>query len=143
MEDGELRRIEKAAGVETINLDKVPPLLAAIGQVEARKGRPEGAIRTGDAPGRLGNALAGARRGHDYQAGLAAVLGRRRAADHFDGLNRVGRNLVGEDLALLVGDRLAIDRKRVGCVVAQTVKEAVRVGRHTGSGERDQRTERG
>jgi len=40
----------------------------------------------------------------------------RRAADDLDGLNRVGGNLVGEDLALLVGDRLAVHGERVGGV---------------------------
>ena len=89
----------------------------------------------------LVTALAGARGGHNDQAGFAAVLGRRRAADDLDGLNRVGGNLVGEDLALLVGDRLAVHGKGVGGVIAQAVKEAVGVGRHAGRGKRDQRTE--
>ena len=143
VEDGELRRIEKAAGVEAVGLDEVAPVLAAIGQIEAAGRRAEGAIGGVDAAGGLGDALAGARGGHDDQAGLAAVLGRRRAADDFDGLNRVRRKLVGEDLALLVGDRLAVDGEGVGGVVAEAVEEAVGVGRHAGSGERDQRAERG
>ena len=83
-------------------------------------------------PGRLGNALAGARGGHDHQAGFAAVFGRRRAADDLNGLNGVGGKLVGEDLALLIGDGLAIDGEGVGCVVAETMEQAVGVGRYAG-----------
>jgi len=36
--------------------------------------------------------------GHNNQAGLSAELGRRRAADDFEGLNGVGRQLVGKTL---------------------------------------------
>jgi hypothetical protein len=50
--------------------------------------------------------------------------------------------LIGEDLALLVGDGLAIDGERVGCVVAEAVEEPVGIGRDAGSGECDERTER-
>ncbi len=42
-------------------------------------------------------------------AGLASVFGRRRARDHLHGLDRIERNLVGEHLALLVGDGLAVN----------------------------------
>ncbi len=51
--------------------------------------------------------------------------------------------LVGEDLALLVGDGLAVDGEGVGGVVAEAVEEAVGVGRDAGGGQRDQRAERG
>ena len=74
---------------------------------------------------------------------LSAVLGRRRAGYHLDGLNGVGRKLVGEHLALLIGDRLTVHGKRIGCVIAKTMKEAVGVGGDAGRRERDQRTERG
>ena len=91
VEDGKLRRIEKAAGVQAVGLDEVAPVLAAIGEVEAAGRRPEGAVGAVDVAGRLGDALPGARGGHNDQAGLVAVFGRRRAADDLDGLNRVGR----------------------------------------------------
>ena len=44
-------------------------------------------------------------------------------------------NLVGEDLALLVGDGLAVDGERVGSVIAEAVEEAVGVGGDARSGE--------
>ena len=88
MEDRELRRIEKASGIQAVGLDEVAPVLSAIGQIEAARGRPEGAIGAADAAGGLGDALSGARGGHNHQAGLAAILGRGRAADDLQGLNR-------------------------------------------------------
>ena len=44
VEDGELGRIEEAAGVEAVELEEVAPLLAAVGEVEAGGGRAEGAV---------------------------------------------------------------------------------------------------
>ena len=49
------------------------------------------------------------RRHNDYQAGLVAVFGGRRALDDFHGLDGIYGNLVRENLALLIRDRLAID----------------------------------
>ena len=45
VEDGELRRIEKAAGVQAVGLDEVAPVLAAIGEIEAAIRRAEGCHR--------------------------------------------------------------------------------------------------
>ena len=42
--------------------------------------------------------------------------------------NRFEGNLVGENLALLIGNRLAVDGKGVLRVVAQPVKQTVGVG---------------
>ena len=50
VEDGELRRIEKSAGVETVSLDEITPVLVAIGEIEAATCRAEGAIGGEDAP---------------------------------------------------------------------------------------------
>ena len=125
MEDLKLRGIKKAPSVESINLDEIPPLLAAPGQIKAGRRRPESAIRAAHTAGRLGYSLSGARSSHNHQAGLATILGRRRAADDFDRLNRVSGNLVGKDLALLVGNRLAIHGEGIGGVVAEAVEEAV------------------
>jgi len=104
VEDGKLGRIEETARVHAVSLDKVSPLSAAIGQVETCGCGAEGAVGTGDAARGFGNALAGAGGGHNHQAGFSAVLSRRRAADYFNGLNGIRRNLVGKYLALLIGD---------------------------------------
>ena len=77
----------------------------------------------------------------DDDAGLAAVLGGRRAVDDFEGLDGVGGKLVGEDFALLVGDGLAVDGEGVGGVVAESVEEAVGVGGDAGRGEGDEGAE--
>ena len=92
-------------------------------------------------PWGLGDAETGAGGGHDHKAGLAAVFGGRRALDHLNGLHGVDRELVGEDLALLVGDGLAVDGEGIGGVVAKAVEQAVGVSRDARRGQRHQRTE--
>ena len=91
----------------------------------------------------LVTALAGAGGGHDDEAGLVAVLGGRRAGDDFERLDGVGRDLIREDLALLVGDGLAIDGEGIGGVIAQAVEQAVGIGGDAGGGSGDERAERG
>ena len=92
-------------------------------------------MRCGDSQARAGGH-------HHHQAGLAAILGGRRAFDDFHRLHGVDRELIGEDLALLVRNRLAVDGERVRGVIAESVKKAVGVGRNSRGGERHQRTER-
>jgi hypothetical protein len=50
--------------------------------------------------------------------------------------------LIGEDLALLVCDRLTVDGKRVRRVVAESMKETVRIGCYTRRGQGYQRAQR-
>jgi hypothetical protein len=50
--------------------------------------------------------------------------------------------LIREYLALLIGDRLAIDGERVRSVIAEPVKQTVRIGRDSRRGHGDQGTER-
>ena len=77
---------------------------------------------------RRGDAQARARGHHDHQAGLAAIFRGRRAFDHFHRLHGVDRDLIRENLALLVRDRLAVDGERVRGVIAQAVEKTVGVG---------------
>ncbi len=72
--------------------------------------------------------MSGARGGFDDEAGLVAVLGCRSAADDLERLHSVGGKLVGEDLALLVGDGLAVDGEGVLRVIAKAMEEAVGIG---------------
>ena len=53
VEDGELGRIEEAAGVEAVDLDEVAPVLAAVAEVDGAGGGAEGAVGGGDAAGGL------------------------------------------------------------------------------------------
>ncbi len=142
VEDAELGRIEKAPGIQGVELDEVAPVFAAVGEIESAAGRSKGAVGGRDGAGGLGYALAGTGSRHDDEAGLSAVFSRRRAGDDFEGLNGIGGNLVGEGLALLIGDRLAVDGKGVGRVIAEPMEEAVGVGGDTRGGGGDERAER-
>ena len=104
---------------------------------------PKATVRRGDATVRRGHPLAGARGDVDDQTRLVAVLRRWRTGNHLHRLDRIQRNLVGKNLALLIGDGLAIDRERVLGVIAQAMKKAVRVGGDAWRGERNQRAYRG
>ena len=143
VEDGELGRVEKATGVEAVDLDEVAPLLAAIGEVDGAGGGPEGSVGGSNRAGGDVRALAGAGRHLDDERGLAAVFGRRSAVDDLDGLYGVRGNLVGEDLGLLVGDVLTVDIEGVGGVVAHAMEEAVRIRGDAGRGEGDERAQAG
>ena len=143
VKDGELGRIEEAASVEAVSFDEVAPVFAAESKIEAGGGRSEGAVGGIDAASRTRDSEARARGRDDDQAGFPTVLGRGSTAYDFDGLNGVGGDLVGEYFALLVGNRLAVDRKRVGGVVSKTVEETVGVSRDARSGGLDERTEAG
>ncbi len=116
--------------------------MPSIGKIEAAVGGAESAVRSRDIAVRRGRAQARAGGHHDHQAGLAAILGGRRAFDHFHRLHGVDRDLIREDLALLVGNRLAVDGERVRGVIAESVEQAVGVGRNPWRGQRHQRTER-
>ena len=71
-----------------------------------------------------------ARLGHDvhHEAALVAVLRRRDAGDDFHRLHRVRRDLVRVHAALLICNRLVVDRELRLRVIADWVEEAVRIG---------------
>jgi len=107
------------------HFDEVAPVLVAVAQVDGSGGRSEGPIRRGHRSSGSCDALAGAGGYVDDDAGLAAELGRRRAVDDFERLDGLGGKLVGENLALLIGDGLAVDGERVGGVVAEAVDRKI------------------
>ena len=109
--DGEFRSVQKAAALEAAGGDEVAPPVAAVREVEAAAASAEAAVGSVDFAMRLSDAQAGSRGHHDYQAGLVAVFGRRCAFDHFHRRHRIERNLIRENLALLVGDGLVVHRK--------------------------------
>ena len=138
VEDGKLRRIEKAPGIQAVQLKEVAVSGAAIADINGAGRLAERPIGAGDVSRGLGEAFARAGRHVDDQAGFVAVLCRRCTRDHVEGLHGVRWDLVGENLALLVGDRLAVERERVRCMVAEAVEKTVRVGSHTGRSKRDE-----
>src|SRR6202041_971328 len=138
---GELRTIEKSAAVQSVDGNEIAPVLAAIGKIEAGIGSAERAVGGDDAAVRSGDTLAGARGGLDDQAGLVSEFGGRGSGDNFQRLDRVNRQLIREHLALLVGDGLAVHRKRIFGVVAEPVEQTVGIRSDSRRGERYQGTD--
>src|ERR1700761_1250445 len=142
MKHDEFRRIQKTPGIQSVHLKEVSPVFPAIAKIEASGGRSKAAVRSSDIACWCRQALARSRRCHDHQAGLPSVFGRRRAGNDLKGLNRIRRQLVRKHLALLVGNRLPIYRKRVRGVIAETVEEPIRVGCYARGSKSYQRAER-
>src|SRR5581483_2445876 len=132
VKDHELGSIQKSAGIQSVQGDKVSPLLAAVREIGIQIRAAEGAIGGSHIAVRSGHSQPGARGDIDNQTGFVPILGGWGAGNDLHGLHRIQWKLVGEDLALLVGDWLAIDREGVLCVIADSVKQAVRVGRYSG-----------
>src|ERR1700733_8109916 len=137
-----LGSVEKSTCVQTIRRNKIPPFLAAVGKVEAAVDRTKSAVGGRDIAVWLSYPEARSRRDVNHQAGLVSVFGRRRPFNHLHRLDRVGRYLIRKDIALLIRDRLAIQGKRVGCMIPEAVKQTVRISRNARGGQRDQRTQR-
>src|SRR5580704_7734025 len=125
MHHRELWWIEEPAAVQSVGGDEVSPVLPAVSEIESEIGAAERAVGACDVPVRRGHALSGAGRDVDYDAGFVTEFSRRRSVDHLEGLDGVHRNLIGENLALLVRNWLAVERKRVLGVVAQAMEETV------------------
>ena len=142
MKHGKFRRIEKTAAFQSAGGNEVSPILAAVAQVDPDIGGAKAAIGSRDAALGGGHALSRARGHVDYDAGLLSEFGGRRAGDDFHRLNGIERNLVGKNLALLVGDGLAIDGKGIFRVVAQAMEEAVGIGGDSRRRQSHQRTQR-
>ena len=121
---------------------KFPHFCLPVGKIEAAVGAAKRAIRSRYIAVGRGYSQPRAGGHHDHQAGLAAILRGRRAFDDFHRLHGVDRELIREDLALLVRNRLAVDGERVRGVIAESVEKTVGVGRNSRRGQRHQRTER-
>jgi hypothetical protein len=113
---------------------KLPQFFAAVAEVDGAGGGAEGAVGGGDEP--VGVVTPWPERVvtsmtrlvlPPYSAGGAPEM------TSSDWTELMGK-LVGEDLALLVGDGLAVDGEGVGGVVAEAVEEAVGVGGDAGRG---------
>src|SRR5260370_27200358 len=137
MEDGKLGTIKEPAGVQTIDFDEVSPVLAAVGKIEASGrgaerpvGRSYASVRSSRALPRTGGYV-------DDEAGLSTIFGGRGSRNRLNRLDRIRRNLIGEHLALLIGDRLSVYRKRVRGVVAKTMEKTLGIGHGTGRSPRD------
>src|SRR5882757_6039242 len=108
MDDLKLRRIEETARIQAIRRDKIPPLRASKGHIEASIIRAETPVRSSHTSNWFRLAEAGTRRHLDDQAGLVTKFSGRSPGDHLQRLNRIDRDLIGKDFAGLVRHRLAI-----------------------------------
>src|SRR5580704_10312100 len=90
----EFRRIEKPAGVQAIDSDKVSPLGASITEIEPGEGRTKRTVGGVYAAVRGGDAQARTCRRYNHNAGLASVFSWWCALDDLQGLNRIERNLI-------------------------------------------------
>src|ERR1700678_3015113 len=109
MGDGELGRIEKPAAVQSVKRDEISPFLASVGKVEAGTGGAKRPVRSRDGAMGSGNAETRPCGSDNHDAGLDTELGGRCPGNDFQRIDRIDRNLVGKNLALLIGDGLAIN----------------------------------
>src|SRR6185437_16069423 len=103
--------IEKTSAVEAADGNVVPSFVAAIGEIEAGVRAAKSSIRGEDTPVWLLHSHSGTSRHLDHHTGLVAEFGRRGSGNDFQGLNRIERNLIGKLLALLICDRLTVNRE--------------------------------
>src|SRR6266852_6446197 len=113
MHHGELRWIKEPPAVQPVNRDEVSPLLTSVTKVKPRIGRAKTTVGSGYRAMRGGKTLTRTCRNVDHKTCLLAEFRRRGSSDDFHRLNRIEGNLVGKYFALLVGNGLTVDRKRV------------------------------
>src|ERR1700737_2237079 len=111
MEDLEFRRVKKASCVQPAYRNEISPLRSSEGDIGPAGNGAKRPVRSGHASGWLLLSETGARGDLDYKTRLVAVFRGRSAGDHLHRLDRIYRDLVGENLALLIGDGLAVNRK--------------------------------
>src|SRR2546428_4740911 len=121
----EFRWIEKAPAVQSVRGNEIAPSVAPEGDCAARIRGAKRAVRSGHAARRPFLPKTGARRHLDNEARLIAILCGRGAGDDLHGLNRIHGNLVGENLALLVGDGLPVNRERIFRVITQSMEKTI------------------
>src|ERR1035437_2105089 len=134
--------IQETARAGTVDGKELAPFRTAKTDVGSLFKGPERAVPGGKTTVRL-LAEARARYGSHHQRCLVAVLGRSASIDRFDGFNRIRGNLRGEETSLLIRDGLVIDGKSHLGVIAERMKEAIRIGHYRGSGLRDDVAESG
>src|SRR5258708_32162960 len=99
-------RIEKRAGVHAVSSEEISPFFPAESHSESTAHGAKASIRGRKAPSRLRDSKPGSRRHLDHQAGLVSIFRRRTARNGLQGLNRVQRNLVGENFTLRIREWL-------------------------------------
>ena len=72
-----------------------------------------------------------------HKAGFIAEFGPRRTRGDFHALYGAGGKLRGEKLALLIADRLVVNKEGGLCMISQGMKKAIAVGRHSAGAVND------
>jgi hypothetical protein len=123
----ELRRIEKPIRPQAGHREEVANRVRPGAETDVTRRAVERSVSERCAAGRLG--LIETRFGHDVdnQTALVAVFGRSNSCDDFHRLHGILRNLIRVQPALLVRDRLVVNRKLGLRVIANWMEEAVRV----------------
>ena len=135
--------VQKATGIQAIEFEEVSPGLGAVANIESSRCRAKCPVGRGKTPGGFGKTLPRSRGYLNHQACLIPVLRRWRAGNDLNRLNGIGGDLVGENLALLVGDRLAVYGKRVGGMIAKSMEKSVGIRCDAGSRQGHQRAHGG
>src|SRR5579859_7905413 len=108
MDRVKLWRVQESAGIQAIGRDEVAPFLAPVGELKTTGRGAKAAVRGRNCSRGLRCAETRPRGDLNHQAGFVAILRRWPARDDFERLNRIQRNLVREDLVLLVCDGLTV-----------------------------------
>src|ERR1035438_10525891 len=128
MHDHELRRIEEAAAVEPVYRDEISPVLAAVGEVEIHVRAAEATVAGGHVAVRCRRTQARTRGHVNDQTRFVAELSGWSTGDDRHRLHGIEWNLIGKYFALLIGDGLAVERKRVLGMIAHTVEKSIGIG---------------
>src|ERR1700730_6737158 len=110
MQSSEFGRIEKATRAFEIECRKITHLLVSKSEGGLLLRRTERAVHRRNAPEWSGDAQSGLSDGVDYQTRFVTVFRGRPPTYYLERLNCVDRKLCGEGFALLVVDRLVIQR---------------------------------
>src|SRR5437660_6210642 len=134
MQSGEFGRIEEATRPFEIERRKIACPFVSESEGGLLLRRTERAIHRGKTPERFCRAKPRFGDGVDHETGLVTVFRGRSPGNHFERLNGVDGKLSREGFALLIADRLIVQRYRRLRVIAKRVKEPVRISYCVGRG---------
>ena len=123
----EFWRIEEAIGPQPAQREKVSDGMRSGADVGLDRRALERSISERHTASRLREIQPRFRDDVNDETALVAIFGRRHAGDQFHRLHRILRDLVRIDPALLIGHRLVVDGKLRLRVVANRMKEAIRI----------------
>ena len=133
----EFRCVQEASRSHPICRQEIAGFLATRTKVDGLGDRSEGTVFRLEASRGLCQAQTRTCGRVYNKTGLVAVLGSGRAGDQLHRLDRIHRYLRRECFALLVADRLSVDREGRLRVVSQRMKESIGIGDNPGRRKND------